>query len=241
MAKTIRAPFRNGRDVMISLSRPSRHDRTLPVVPMAEVIDEGVSLVAAQPLAVDGNVSAFEGLVLGAIIATRGPQRIFEFGTFDGRTSLIMAANAPTAEIFTLDLPADQIADAALTIGAGDVNYIDKAEIGARIPSSPHAPHITMLRGDSATFDYSPYHGSVDVAFVDACHEYDYVLSDSRHAATMLRSTGGTIVWHDYSVWTGVTKALNELHRSGEFGPLRRIDGTTMVITDLGSARRTGR
>src|SRR5947209_165101 len=59
------------------------------------------------------NQDPLERYFLGAWCQTRRPRRIFEFGTYDGTTTLIMARNAPEAEIFTLDLPQDDATAAA--------------------------------------------------------------------------------------------------------------------------------
>ena len=55
---------------------------------------------------------------------------------------------------------------------------------------------VTFLSSDSATFDESAYHGTIDLAFVDGAHSYEYVKSDSEKAWKMLRP-GGIIAWHD--------------------------------------------
>ena len=39
----------------------------------------------------------------------------------------------------------------------------------------------------------------------------------------------GTIIWHDYGVWEGVTKALDEIEATQHLG-LRHIRGTSLVI-----------
>jgi predicted O-methyltransferase YrrM len=233
MARAIRLPIHGGRDLKISISRPSRHDDVMPVCELADLLPDGSTLTAAQLGVVDGNVSTYEGLVLGALVASRRPTAIFELGTFDGRTSLIFAANAPGTRIFTLDLPAAELDQAALTIGLGDLKYVNKKVIGARIVAAEDVEQVTMLSGDSATFDYGPYNGTIDFVFVDACHEYEYVLSDSRAAMALLGSGGGMIAWHDYSIWTGVTRALNELLELPAFARMRRLRDTSLVVLEV--------
>jgi hypothetical protein len=62
----------------------------------------------AQAAAVSGNVSLTEILVLNSLVKRLCPRRIFEFSTFNGRTTLNLALNAPQgAEVFTLDLSAE--------------------------------------------------------------------------------------------------------------------------------------
>ena len=61
------------------------------------------------PESVDGNVTDRELVDICRIVKNREPARVFEFGTFDGRTTLT-AVNAGTdATIYTLDLPRSAI------------------------------------------------------------------------------------------------------------------------------------
>jgi hypothetical protein len=70
--------------------------------------------------------------------------------------------------------------------------------------------------------------------FVDGSHTYDYLLSDTRAAMTMVRP-GGVIVWHDYGVWDGVTTGLEELEARERYG-LRNVRGTSLVVWRRASA-----
>jgi len=50
------------------------------------------------------------------------------------------------------------------------------------------ARRSNLLFGDSASFDYSPYHGRVDLFFIDGAHSYEYVRSDTLNANEVLSS-----------------------------------------------------
>ena len=91
-----------------------------------------------------------------------------------------------------------------------------------------YARRITQLFGDSARFDWSHHYGRASLVFVDGSHAYDYARKDSETAFRLIRP-GGLVIWHDYSVWPGVTRALEELERSRQLG-LRRIRGTSLVV-----------
>ena len=120
-----------------------------------------------------------------------------------------MAANSlPDARIYTLDLPNESQTE--LPIDPGEKKYIDKETSGARFIGTDCEPKITQLYGDSATFDFSPYHDTVDMIFVDGAHSYDYVLHDSRGALKLLRDGKGLILWHDYDKtwWIGFDPSL---------------------------------
>jgi hypothetical protein len=175
----------------------------------------------------DGNVSHLELLVLNRLVRERVPSTIFEIGTFDGRTALNLAANAPSATVYTLDLP--PAPRPQLVVDRYDQQYMRDDISGRLLVDSDVESRVHRLRGDSATFDFSPY--AAQVVFVDGAHSYEYVMSDARAALGLLRNGGGVVLFHDYSAWDGVTRALEELQATDpEFADLRWIDGTTLAI-----------
>lgn len=143
------------------------------------------------------------------------PQTIFEIGTAKGYTALHLALNSPdTARVLTLDLPRAGTAEPSLVRTAMDDFQIDMYS-GPEpyvFENSPVAHKITCLYGDSATFDYSAYHGKVDLFFVDGAHSYAYVRSDTLNALRCCHS-GSVIAWHDFgrAGLNGVTRWLKEL------------------------------
>jgi hypothetical protein len=181
----------------------------------------------------DGNVRLSELAVLAlAAHATPSGSEIIEIGTFDGRTALNLAINAPPGvSIATLDLPPDQ--PSALAIEESERRYVDKPAPGARLrncggPWRPYADWVVQLRGDSATFDWSPHHGRAGLVFVDGSHAYDYARKDSETAMRLV-NPGGIVLWHDYGIWSGVTQALEELEAAHRLG-LVNIRGSSLVF-----------
>ena len=90
---------------------------------------------------------------------------------------------------------------------------------------------ITQLYGDSASFDFSPWYGQMDFVFVDGAHAYNYVVNDTNIALKLLNPRGGIIIWHDYGVWKGVTRALNELRENMPSLPLVHIKDTSLIVS----------
>lgn len=182
---------------------------------------------------ISGNVTLHELVAIASIIRATKPMRVFEFGTFDGRTTLNMALNSPDgSEVLTLDLPKEHVDQTALSICDSELKWIKKFSIGERfLGVSLGKRRITQLYGDSATFDYSPFKENCDVIFVDASHSYDYVLNDTEMAFALLKKNG-VVIWHDYGVWPGVTEALDQIFRGGSHpaGHLCQIAGTSLVV-----------
>ncbi|MGI9179346.1 MAG: class I SAM-dependent methyltransferase [Longimicrobiaceae bacterium] len=204
----------------------------LPSVELHDLVPDCGAIRICAPEVVEGNVTLLELVAINKLVSHLSPRRLFEIGTFDGRTTLNLAVNSPEgAEVFTLDLPRTDLAATALPVEPSERIYIEKDESGARYRGSGYESKITQLYGDSALFDFSPFRGSIDFVFIDGSHAYEYVLTDSRNALRMLSGTGGIILWHDYGGWDGVTRALNELyHGQSEFGGLRRLAGTSLAL-----------
>lgn len=136
------------------------------------------------------------------------PRKIFEIGTFRGRTALNFALNScEECVIYTLDLPAGEMGD---TLAAADNRLTHMREPDADYRDSDVSHKIQQLYGDSATYDFSPYADNIDIVFVDGGHTYDLVVNDTKVALSMCRS-GGMILWHDfanYGDYNDVTRGI---------------------------------
>jgi predicted O-methyltransferase YrrM len=178
-----------------------------------------------------GHTTEFELKVISNLVRKWDPRRIFEIGTFEGRTTLNMALNSSSnTEIITLDLPADELDSTKMEIEEGEIRYVKKDVSGERFIGHPAASKICQVYGDSASFDFDKYQNSVDVAFIDGSHAYEYVLNDSEKVFSILRK-GGLMIWHDYTNWPGVWTALNELYeKDNRFKGIRHIGGTSIAI-----------
>jgi hypothetical protein len=155
-----------------------------------------------------------ELLTLAAICRYTKPKRIFEIGTYTGSSTLVMSLNAAhETEVLTLDLAPGEL-------------------IGSVFRNTTQSARIQQLYGNSLSFDFTPYKGTMDLVLVDANHSYECVKSDTEKAFALLRP-GGIIVWDDYrwleihSECAGVTLFLNELQATR---PLYSIAGTRFAI-----------
>jgi predicted O-methyltransferase YrrM len=186
----------------------------LPVVDWRDMFPaHPIRLRAARKQA--GDVSVAELAILAtAAAATAAGEEIVEIGTFDGRTTLNLALNAPAQyRVFTLDLPPDTAPKFALE--AAERVLVEKPASGrhfveARRAGVTAAARIHQLLGDSARFDWSAHLAKAGLVFVDGSHAYDYVIADSETALRLV-APQGTVIWHDYGVWEGVTRALEEI------------------------------
>lgn len=182
-----------------------------------------------------GETSLEELISIDSLVKHCDPREIFEIGTFRGKTAVNMAANASaSAKVYTLDLPYDDKQAALTKISFDDREFVEKRSVDDSVLRSEYARKITFLYGDSASFDFTPFAGKIDLVFVDGSHTYDYVLNDSQKALQLLRDGKGVIVWHDYAGREGVTKALNELYFcDSRFKELKHIKNTSLACLML--------
>jgi hypothetical protein len=205
---------------------------SLPLADWREVIDPAPIRLLQAPKS-SGDVNLAELAVLAsAASASRVGKEIIEIGTFDGRTTLNLAINSrPHLDVFTLDLPSDLAPKFALA--QGEAAFVQKPRSGRHFREAPAAwagpaRRITQLFGDSATYDWSAHLGRAGLVFVDGSHAYDYVVADT-DTALRLVTNKGMVIWHDYGVWDGVTRALEEIEASRHLG-LRHVRGTSLVV-----------
>ncbi len=190
------------------------------------------SLLNPVPLAVEVcvcqqpgySISLVEAMTLATLTRHVRASKTFEFGTHRGVSTSQIAANlAPGGRIFTLDLPDDDRRTSFELDIPGDVTVSRWKEKGDLIPAHL-LERVIFLKGDSANFDTAPYHGQMDLVFVDAAHSYAYVTNDSVKGWAMLRP-GGLLLWHDCRPQTpDVVRYLLEC----PFQPFR-ISGTTIA------------
>ncbi len=204
----------------------------LPQIAIADICPDGTPIKIYHPEFESGGVYPLELICLCSIAAFFKPETIFEIGTFNGRTALNLAANSPAgARLWTLDLPESFSGETRLQVHDRDPKYIALRKVGSQYRSSRYRKKITQLFGDSASFDYSPYVGTIDLLLVDGAHSYDYVMNDSLKTLPLLTPGRGMMLWHDYGTWDEVTKALDSLYeRNPDFAGLRHIRGTSLVI-----------
>ena len=150
-----------------------------------------------------GEISLSESIVIAYLVKKFTPEYIFEIGTFRGRTTATMAlnTNGRLKNIYTLDVlvPPDDL-------GVEDQDYCNPENVGevyrnaVDAKSKKKMKSITQLWGDSRAFDFTPYHGKMDMIFVDGGHSYDVCHSDVRNAQQMV-SDEGIILIHDFAIW----------------------------------------
>lgn len=154
---------------------------------------------------------------IGTVINNINPQIALEIGTADGMGTVLMASNAPNAKIFTVNIPPEEIKS-----GKGGILTtiaIEKEKIGL-VYKERKVQNITQIYANTAT--WKPNIGEIDFAFIDGCHDTNFVFNDT---VKVLRNSAKDtfILWHDFNLeltkkynWiNAVCKGVEKLYRHG--------------------------
>jgi len=139
-----------------------------------------------------------ETMIILALEKAVSAQKVFEFGTYLGETTSILAMNSGGGHVVTLDLDTSSL----------DMVSLDRREQALATRAVENEPcfigqvearSITRLLGDSCTIDLSEYYNTCQFVYVDGGHTMDVIRSDTENAFRFLRKEGpGIIAWHDY-------------------------------------------
>jgi hypothetical protein len=195
-----------------------------------------IDLTILYPEIVSGNVTYYELITLCTLMRQFGFQTIVEFGTFNGRTTINLAANninKADGRVYTVDLPKGVKSQLPLADGQHDPND-ELGYIGLQFKLFQDCPvpipcSITQIWSDTAQLKIHEWTNKADFLFIDASHSYENALNDS-YTATHIVKPGGVIAWHDYNGWPGVTKAVNEFAKANPNLRLYWINDTSIAV-----------
>jgi predicted O-methyltransferase YrrM len=187
--------------------------------------DQNIEITLTMPPSAIGSLLTLESSLLVALLKITEAKNIFEIGTYNGNTALLIANNTPPdAVVTTLDLPPEDIEmhDASkLDLADADQNdqflrqifktqgafYVNRASPAIR-------SKVRLLNENSLTFDpvARGLVGTQDVVFVDGGHDYETIKNDTLKAFQMAKPDS-VIIWHDYlsKIHTEVEVYLRDL------------------------------
>lgn len=162
---------------------------------------------------------------MAAIVRYKKPTTIFEIGTFEGSTAVVFIKNSEAGvRLHTLDLPHEkEVTRTERSYSAHSIGWSYAS--GHLIDEFGIREQVDTIFGDSALFDFTPFHDQVDLFFVDGAHTEDYVISDSAHAFECI-GPDGWVLWHD-CFNPHVLKGLKEVARAVK---IMVIAGTNLAI-----------
>lgn len=213
----------------------AKAQKTIPTVKLSDIFParlEKGSIILENFLGHWGNISVEEVCKIVLITKFLKPKKIFEFGTYNGMTTLQLALNAPkSCKVYTLDLP-DNVSP-QIPLGKIDTlvakHFKDKfgTKTGSYFINKKDVNIIQILQ-DSATFDPTLFKNSIDLIFIDAAHDYKNKKKDSENAFFMLKK-GGVIIWHNYAD-IGCPDVTKYLFHLSEHKKIYHLKNTMLVL-----------
>jgi hypothetical protein len=132
--------------------------------------------------------------VIGTVTRNAARTACLEIGTSSGRTTALMAGNAPAAMIYTVNIPPEEVASGSG--GTFTTHAIGTDAVGAYYRERGHT-NVRQIFANTATWE--PDVEKIDVAFIDGCHDTDFVFNDTRKVMRHM-APGSFVLWHDYNL-----------------------------------------
>jgi predicted O-methyltransferase YrrM len=129
--------------------------------------------------------------VIGAACCNGDPKILLEIGTAHGRTTALMAQNARGGTIYTVNIPLEEIAE-----GGRNVTFAPPCEDIGKYYRQKGLTNIRQIFAN--TKNWEPDFGPVDIAFVDGCHDEEFVYNDTCKILKPCRP-GSIVMWHDFN------------------------------------------
>ena len=131
---------------------------------------------------------------LATVMRNAKPAVALEIGTAKGMSTVLMSVNSPDSKIFTLNIPPEEIH--AGKGGTLTTVALERENIGIAYRER-NLRNITQILANTATWE--PQIGEIDVAFIDGCHDSEFVYNDTRKVLKHMKP-GGFILWHDFNL-----------------------------------------
>lgn len=207
--------------------------------------DANVMFSVSIPSSAIGGMTLLESSILVSLAKLTGARSFFEFGTYMGATSVLLASNTSLdAHITTLDLPPNEIdanapdgETASLILHNDTANdnylrqqfaekgafYIDRADTS--VQSKIRRLHLDSRKLDPKTQQLA---GKFDFIFIDGGHDYETVSIDTANALAMAKPDS-VILWHDYrsKIHGDVTRFVDDFSATT---PVAYVENTMLAF-----------
>lgn len=200
---------------------------------------EGSDRTFVNQIPLIDSLTTLESSVIATLLKVVKPASAFEFGTYRGETTRLIAENMPSSSVvYTLDL--ERLDD--VDFEGDDFEWANRV-VGLRRDFGELPAKVVQLLGDSYLFDPTPYEHQVGLVFVDGNHAVKYAAKDTKNGLRMLPQDGpSSLIWHDYgnTKYPELTAYLDDLSQERS---LYHVEETMIAFCSNGfsiSARQTG-
>jgi predicted O-methyltransferase YrrM len=143
--------------------------------------------------------SMLERAILVSLLKLIKPCTVFEFGTYLGESTLMLAANS-NAKVYTIDINNHLLHELDTKLDKFEEGNVQRhLNEQALFQETEYEGRIETIIGDSNNYDFSPFYNRIDFVLIDGGHHVEVVESDTQQALAMLSPKNpACIVWHDY-------------------------------------------
>lgn len=170
---------------------------------------------------------------VAAVCRNIGPDNILEIGTSKGMGTKLIAENANDSTVFTINILPDEIESGK---GGSKTTWaLAKEEIGIEYRKAG-LDNVKQIFANTKSWE--PDIGEIGAAYIDGCHDKDFVYSDTIKALSIMKK-GGVIMWHDFNPklqrkyhWVGsVCQGIKKLIRRGKIkGPILYVKNSWVGV-----------
>ncbi len=131
---------------------------------------------------------------LATVMRNANPKVALEIGTSNGMGTLLISANSPNSKIYTINIPPEEIISGEggeLTTAA-----LEREKIGIAFRERK-LTNIEQIYTN--TEKWEPNIGTIDVDFIDGCHDSEFVYNDTQKVLSQMK-TGSFVLWHDFNL-----------------------------------------
>lgn len=129
---------------------------------------------------------------LATVVRNANPTVCLDIGTGQGISAAIMAVNAPTATVYTVNIPPDEFKQGGLLT----TMKLERSEIGSYYRER-NLKNITQIFANTASWE--PDIGCIDITFIDGSHDTNFVINDTLKVLEHMRPRS-FILWHDFNL-----------------------------------------
>lgn len=163
--------------------------------------------------------------VIAAACCNNNPKVLLEIGTGQGQTTVLMAENAPLGLVYTVNIPPEETAQ-----GGCNITFAPSRDEIGMLYKQKGLTNVCQILANTAVWE--PDVDPIDVAFIDGCHDTDFVFNDTLKVLRRCRP-GSIVLWHDFApqladvypwigdVCRGVERLCARRHLSGPILHLR--------------------
>jgi predicted O-methyltransferase YrrM len=179
---------------------------------------------------------------IGLCCRNVSPSVILEIGTGIGTVTWLMSENAPDAQIYTVNIPPEEIAQG----GTFTTFAPDRSTIGS-LYREKGCRNVIQILANTAT--WKPDLPKVDIAFIDGCHDTEFVIRDTELILPFCKP-GSWVIWHDfcpelaerYEWMSHVQRGVYELLMKNYFeGPVLHLQDSFVGMARIAKTSRNDR